>query len=353
MASIGLALTNVLLGVSSIGAGIGFGVAEQNKIDDLNKKSKKLKDDVKEASNLYDHVYYMVSVNLERAKKSLDKLPSDMLEKLKNEIAADMPESDTEKAIQTLAKVLGYTGSAAGLGAGLLQIVCYFRKKRAEGEEPSEPPEEPPFEDVPLDGVEPPPVTETETSFTKTPMLTRVINGLNIAGIVFGVAGLATTIGLGVWTIEKLNDALDDVKKKQAQITKFQNAMEKALDVIVRSAGLPDKSYEQLKGLADTWKKISEHFDSYQKAFYYAIQGYYKGKTLDEIKKLVKAETDSSVKPFPDDGYPLAKAIADDIKVQIKNGKKDAEIVKYFANENPKVGYRFVFNEFFISMLRM
>ena len=204
MASIGLALTNVLLGIGSIGTGIGFGVAEQNKMDELNRKSKKLKEDVATASDLYDHVYYMVSVNLERVKKSLDKLPSDMLEKLQKEVAADMPESDTEKAIQTLAKVLGYAGSAAGLGAGLLQIVRYFRNRKAKGEEPSEPPEDPPFEEVPRDGVEPPPTIETETTFTKTPMMTRLINGLNIAGIVFGVAGLATTIGLGVWTLEKL-----------------------------------------------------------------------------------------------------------------------------------------------------
>ena len=352
MASIGLALTNVLLGIGSIGTGIGFGVAEQNKMDELNRKSKKLKEDVATASDLYDHVYYMVSVNLERVKKSLDKLPSDMLEKLQKEVAADMPESDTEKAIQTLAKVLGYAGSAAGLGAGLLQIVRYFRNRKAKGEEPSEPPEDPPFEEVPRDGVEPPPTIETETTFTKTPMMTRLINGLNIAGIIFGVAGLATTIGLGVWTLEKLNNALEDVKKKQKQITKFQNAMEKALDIIVKQAGLPDKTYDQLKKMADMWKKISEHFDSYQKEFYYAIEGYYNGKTLDEVKKLVKEKSDSTVKPFPDDGYPLAKVIADDIKVQIKNGKTDAEIVKYFATENPKVGYRFVFNEFFISMLR-
>ncbi|KAJ7388808.1 hypothetical protein OS493_035592 [Desmophyllum pertusum] len=85
MAAIGI--TSVLVGLGSIGAGIGFDVAEKQKMDELNTKSQKLKDDVHAAGNLYDHVYFMVSENLARAKKALDKLPSDMLEKVKSEIA--------------------------------------------------------------------------------------------------------------------------------------------------------------------------------------------------------------------------------------------------------------------------
>ena len=144
-----------------------------------------------------------------------------------------------------------------------------------------------PFEDVPLDGREPPVIPEEESSFSKTPKLDKATNGLNIAGIVFEVAGLVTTIGLGVWTLDKLNKAIDDVEKKQTQVTKFQTAMEKVLDEIVTAAGLPAKSYDDLTKMAATWKKISENFDSYEKALYYAIRGYFLKEPLDDIKMMV------------------------------------------------------------------
>ena len=41
-AAIGLAITNVVVGLGNIGAGIGFTVAEQNKMDEVNTKGEKL-----------------------------------------------------------------------------------------------------------------------------------------------------------------------------------------------------------------------------------------------------------------------------------------------------------------------
>ena len=58
MAGVGLALTNVILGLGNVGAGIGFGVAEQKKMDELSTKSQTLKDAVNTAGNMYDHIYY-------------------------------------------------------------------------------------------------------------------------------------------------------------------------------------------------------------------------------------------------------------------------------------------------------
>ena len=49
MAKIGFGLANLALGLGNIGAGIGFTVAEKNKMDDLDTKSKKLAADVKTA----------------------------------------------------------------------------------------------------------------------------------------------------------------------------------------------------------------------------------------------------------------------------------------------------------------
>ena len=350
MASIGLALTNVILGFGNIGAGIGFDVADKKKMDELDEKSQKLKEAVTSASNLYDHVYYLVAVNLDRVKKALDKLPSDMLDKLQQQITSDISDSDAEKAIKTIAKVIGYTVNVAGLGSGILQIVRSVRSRRAENEEP--PPANPdPFEMVPLNSENPPAVPDVESSFSRTPKLDRVINGLNIAGIVFGIAGLATTIGLGVWTLDKLDDAISEVEQKQEQVTAYQKAMEKALESVVEEAGLPAKNYSQLTTMAATWKKISENFDSYQKAMDYAIRGYFLDRSFDAIKKLVERYSDPG-KSLPDDGYPLAKTLADDIRYMFGQKKTDKQIVAFFATENPKIGLRFVFDEFFISSLR-
>lgn len=351
MASIALPLANVILGLGNIGAGVGFGVAEQKKMDELTTKSNKLKIDVQTAGNLYDHIYYLVAVNLERVKKALDKFPSDLLDKLEKQITSGIPETKAQEAVETVGKVMGYLGDGAGLSGGLLQIARYLRTRKAEGREPPDPTEEEPFGNVPLDGEEPLVPAETESSFLLTPKFAAVIKGLNIAGTVFGVAGLATTIELGVWTLEKLNKAISDVEKKQKQMTAFQSAMQKALDPIVEAAGLPAKSYGDLITMAATWKKISENFDSYEKALYYGIRGFFMKKSIDDIKKMVDKESDAGM-PFPDDGYPLAKTLADDIKYLFAQKKTDKEIVTFFATKNPNRGLRFLFDEFFISSLR-
>ena len=350
MSSIALPLSNVILGLANIGAGVGFSVEEKKKMDDLNDKSATLKTDVTESGNMYDHIYYLVAVNLDRVKKALDKLPSDFIDKVQDKITSDTSEGDTEKAIQTVGQVLGYTGAGLGVSSGIVKLVIKLRQRKASGKEPSEPSADP-FEEVPLDGAEPPVPTESESSFPTSPKLTKFAKGLEIGGIVFGVAGLATTIGLGIWTIEKLNDAISEVEEKQKQVDAFKKAMTDALDGMIKDAGLPEKSYDGLTKMAATWKTISENFDSYEKSLYYAIRGYFLKKSLDDIKTMVAKESDAG-KPFPDDGYPLAKTLADDIKYQFDQKKTDKEIVAFFATENPKIGLRFVFDEFFISSLR-
>ena len=80
MAAVGI--TAVLIGLGNIGASAGFSVAEKQKLDELNRKAQKLQEDVNTAGDLYDHIYYLVAVNLDRVKKALDKLPSDLLKKV-------------------------------------------------------------------------------------------------------------------------------------------------------------------------------------------------------------------------------------------------------------------------------
>ena len=72
MAELSIGLGKVLLGLGNIGAGVGFGVAEKEKMNELDSKAKKLKQDVDKASDLYDEVYYRVAVNLDRVKKAFD-----------------------------------------------------------------------------------------------------------------------------------------------------------------------------------------------------------------------------------------------------------------------------------------
>lgn len=351
MAELSIGLGKVLLGLGNIGAGVGFGVAEKEKMNELDSKAKKLKQDVDKASDLYDEVYYRVAVNLDRVKKALDKLPSDFLDKVNEQIARDTSASNAEQAVNTLGKVFGYTKNTLKVASGLLQIVRYCRQSKAEGDEPTTEPLPDPFEPVPLNGEEPPVVPEAESSFSSTPTLDKIITGLNIAGIVFGLAGLATTIGLGVWTLDNLDKAINDVDKKQKQIKQYQKAMTAALNQIAAEAGLPPNSYTQLTTLAATWEEISAEFDSYQKVLNYAVQGYFQDRPLKDIKAKVNAESDPGTS-FPDDGYPLAETLADDIRQLFQQGKTDKEIVSYFANDNPNISQRFVFEEYFISTLR-
>lgn len=343
-----LALANVVMGLGGIGAGIGFGVAEHQLMDKLQSKADKLKKDVEESGNLYDHVYYLVSVNLDRLKKSVDRLPTDFLEKIQKQIEADLKSSDAQKAIAVLGQVLGYGSGAAGISAGILELVRYWKNKPA-----GKPEKEPnPWGDMEMTPTEPTPEPVEPSSVSKTPKLDKWVKGMNIAGAVFGVAGLAATIGLGIWSIEKLNKAIDDVDEKQTQVSQFQKAMEKVLDEVVTAAGLPAKSYDELKKLAATWKEISQHFERYSTRMDFAIQAYFLQKPLADVKEKVKQHTDPSDKPFPDDAYPLAKTLADDIRVLFNKGKKDKEVIEFFATDNPNKGLRFLLDGFFIATIR-
>lgn len=351
-----LALSNVLISVSSIGAGVGFTIAEETLMDKMQRKLEKVKKDVEEAGKLYDHVYYLVCANLDRLKKSVDRLPTDFINKIERFIAADLDRSIAEKALAAVGNGVGYTSAAFGLGVGILGLALSWKNKS--GGQPKREPSA--FQDIEVPPLPPTLVTEsTQPTATEEPSSVSTVTkldkwgeGLSIAGTVFGVAGLATTIGLGVWDIKKLKKAIADLDEKQNQISKFQKGMKEVLDEVITAAGLPEKSYDDLKKLAATWKEISVHFESYSTRMDYAIEGYFMGKALDDVKERVLKHTDPSDKPFPDDAYPLAKVLADNIRYLFENGKTDKEVINFFATENPKEGLRFLFGGYFIGSLR-
>ena len=321
----GAALANVLVGLGGIGAGVGFGVKEHQLMTELNEKADKLKKDVQVATDLYDHVYYLVSVNLERLRKSVDRLPSDFVEKVQKDIDADLKSSESQKALAVLGQVLGYTGMTFGVVGGILELVRWWKNRPTLPVETGEPN---PWGDIEMTGpssqpTEPTAIPEEITTASRTPKLDKVIKGVNIAGVVFGVAGLAASIGLGAWSIKKLENAIRDVEEKKVKVSAFQKAMEKVLNEMITDADLPEKSYDQLVELAKTWKEICEKFERYSTRMSYAIQGYFKHKSLDKVREIVKKHTDPTDVPWPDDAYPLAKTLADDIRVQFDKAGVD------------------------------
>ena len=221
---------------------------------------------------------------------------------------------------------------------GLLGLVEYWRSR------PSDAPTAPGEEETRL--VEP-------TTLPRTPKFDKLLKGLNIAQLVFGLAGLAAIVAIGIWTEDKLKRAIADVEDKQKQVSAFQKNMEEVLEELVKNANLPSKNaYEELKKLAATWKELSQHLENYAARMCYAIQGYFMHNSPDEVKEIVQKHTEVTDKTFPLHCYSVAKDLADEIRSQFDKGQNDKEIVSFFATENPKEGLRFVASQFFIGSLR-
>ena len=227
----------------------------------------------------------------------------------------------------------------------LEETIALLRHDSANENEPIDP-QSGPFEPVVPQNGDAIPARLTEvSSFSRTPTLDKVTQGLNIANAVFGLAGLATVIGLGVWTLDKLKSAIDDVEKKQTQVTAFLTAMENVLDEIATAAKIQTGTgYDDLTKMAGTWEQISQNCNSYQKSLYYAIRGYsMKNPTLNNVKTMVTNHSDPGM-PFPDDAYPLTKTLADEIKSLFQQKKTDQDIVDFFCknvfNDRPKMCVR-------------
>ena len=217
MAGIALPIIGIVGGLGGIAAGAGFGAAEQAKMDELKTESDNLSSAAKAAGDLYDHTYYMVAVNLQHVKQSVDKLPTDFMDKVQDDINSITKETDGVKAVALMGKIFGYTGAAAGTLSGIIKIVRKIRAKRQANKEPeptNENDPESPWEDQP-GGESTPTPAETLPETTTT---NRLLTGLDVAAAVFAIGGLAVTVGLGIWTLEKLNEAIDNVKSKMKDV---------------------------------------------------------------------------------------------------------------------------------------
>ena len=169
------------------------------------------------------------------------------------------------------------------------------------------------------------------------------------AGAALAVVGFGLTLYSGITALKKLNDATDKVNTRRRKAEDAEAKMKKALDSILRALHLQMGSYENLKKISDDWSKLANNFDTYSTAFDYAITGFAMGKNEAQVKQFVMERGSPSLN---DDILVLARLIEENILDMMRQGKKDEEIINYYAKENPKEGLRFVMNEYFISTLR-
>ena len=102
-------LAKVLIGIGGISTSIGFTIHEKELMNELKEKAEKLHKDVTDAADVYERVYYVIAVNLERLRKAADNLPSNFVKEMQGEID---PELQSQYSMEVLNLVLGFGGSA-------------------------------------------------------------------------------------------------------------------------------------------------------------------------------------------------------------------------------------------------
>ena len=218
MANVALPLINALAGIGSIVAGASFGAAERAKMAQLTKDTDALKARVDRVNNLYSRTYYMVTVNLERVAKAVEKLPDDLIAQVDSKITALRTPTGTVQAIGTLAQVLGYTGAAVGTVSGTLRAVRKFFFKRGSVNLTDA---DSPWRGMPKSEFRP----GGFKGFLQSRTASRLLTGLDVAGAVLAVGGLAATIGLGIWSLQKLDESIAVVAQKMGEVQRFETAM--------------------------------------------------------------------------------------------------------------------------------
>ena len=218
MANVALPLINAIAGIGSIVAGASFGAAEKAKLEQLTRDTDALRTQVDRANNLYTRTYYMVTVNLKRVADAVEKLPDDFIAQLDSRITALRTPTGTVQAIGTLAQVVGYTGAAVGTISGILRGVRKFVNNRGSVNLTDA---DSPWRGMPRSEFRP----GGFKGFLQSRTASRLLTGLDVAGAVLAVGGLAATVGLGIWSLQKLDEAIAAVAQKRAEVTSFETGM--------------------------------------------------------------------------------------------------------------------------------
>ena len=343
-------LISLLAGAADIGAVIGLSDAAEKKQKELNEKLTKLQADVESAGDLYDRVYYVVNANMKRLMNAVEQLPDDFLAEIEASIEKVAPGS-AARISSLMAIVLGVTGLSVTTISSVVRAGRAIRAKfKDSGKTESGISGD---ADNPWSGL-----SKTEATTPKGTTLRSKVGkwlsvGADVASIAFSVGGLALTLGLGLSTISKINDAIEDIEKKQEQVDTFKTGMITVLNEIVKAAGLsPTSNYDELVTLFQGVRKASEVYETYDKFFQWAIEYYYQGKTLDEIRTILKKRGQTTVDPLPAKAYVLAQTVASSIREMFQQGKTDQEIIDYYNDENPTLEQRFVLDAKLVGDLR-
>ena len=308
---IGIAIAAIAI-AATVASDIGFSVEESKKQDELNSALKDARSAINDANNFYQNVYKVLKTRLDNLKQSIRKLPPEVVDKLNTQLKLGLDNPD-----QVL-KDVGYALGAGQVVAGIAGLVSF---------------------------------SLTSAGIAAADGIVADIGAVaGAAGAVLAVVGFGLTLYSGIKALNKLNDAIDKVNARRRKAEAAEAKMKNALDGILRALHLQVGRYESLKKISDDWSKLAKNFDTYSTAFDYAITGFAMGKNEAQVKAFV---TEKGSPTLNDDILVLAKLIEENILDMMRKGKKDEEIIEYYAKENPKEGLRFVMNEYFVSTLRM
>ena len=209
--AIGVTVANIITGIGSAAASVGFSLAEKKKLDQLNAEIQELKNYSARVYDLYNNTYYMVAVNLDRVAKAIEDIPNGYIETVEVKITRIRPGAQVTKAFKTFADVMNYATKG-------LKFISRGGRDIQDNLGFIDP--ESPWKNLPKAERK-----RTFKSVIATKKAHRILTGVEVAGAVFGIFSLAATIGLGVWTLEKLDEAIQDVRMKKAELTNFEKGM--------------------------------------------------------------------------------------------------------------------------------
>ena len=307
---IGIAIATIIAVVATVTADVAFGVVNSNKQKELEREIEAAQRSATTAQNFYDNTYKVVKSRLEKVQQSMTKLPPNVLDQLGNALSLNL---DSPKSIQYVGWALGGAAVVTGTVASVASVLINTGRAAAQG------------------------------------IVSTIGTVAGAAGLVLAVAGFGFSLYNGITQLNKLNDAIAQVKEKKRKSDEVIQKMQTALDGLLTSMNLRTGNYAKLVEISNDWSKLSKNFDDYSTAFYYAIRRFSKGNNLSQVKQYLAGK---NYKSLNDNVLSLAKIMQDEIYDFFRAGRTDSQIVNFYAKENPNEGLRFVLNEFFISTLR-
>ena len=277
---------------ASLASEIAFSVYEDRKQKQLKEAINNAQARIDEANAFYQKVYNGVKTRLDSLRQSPWELPSDVVNKLNEELK--LTSGEPEKDRKYASWVLGITGDVVGV-VGFVSVGLASAGIAA------------------ADGV----VADT--------------------GAVLSVTEIGLTLYSGITARKKLNEAIDKVNGKQQEAEDAMAEMKNSLDGLLSSLGLEAGSYDTLKDLPlDDWGNLTSV--SRPGTTNFAI-----GEGQSHVNVLLRDKDTSNLR---DDVPALAKLIegnisemnaAGRIQVSIMKGQPQVEDLRTDGGRTPSV----------------